>query len=528
MSRKFGLREIALFTGTAGVVAAGVLFLSRSTHEPSSSAESRHEPAEVSHAGRAQPALAWRTSEEWKAGIEACETGGLPSLALAAMAIDDDSLRSEVLVELTRAWLDRDIPAFLEFIDELEVDETDDSRMWKLLAPALMTALPQISDHAAESVQLRVVIERLIVNYAPQDPTRALEWARQWLYDRELHAAIVEIAPELARTSPAEGIALADSLPPSLRRMEAFAAVGAVVAETNPALAIATANRLRNPAESAFMMGSVLRTIASFRPHEAATEFAAFRDRLESEFAAQLERDRAELDTNAETEFFGLSEEDAKAAVRNSPNAEYLDDAAIAIATSWATSDVPGALSWAGTLPEGRLRTEATAAVYRVWARQAPAAALEHYVSTGQSTPAVAETLFDTWAESDPTAAAAAIPRLAGPDRLPSVEAVTRSWIEADENPETVQNWAETLPNATERDAATAIVVEAAAFDHPEFALEKAQVIQNPRKRRMALQDAFESLADSDPATARSMLSRLQLSPEQAQDFALILNASED
>lgn len=527
MFRKISRRELAIFTGTAAAVAAGVLLLSPSRSDVPVTGDSNERGVEFATSVPNRPTLAWRSVEEWKSGIEASETGGLPSLMLAAMAIDDGPLQNEVLIELTRIWLDRDIPAFLEFIDELEVDEADDGRVWKLLAPALMAALPQISDRSAESARLRVVIERLIVNYAPQQPAEALQWARQWLYDRELHAAIVEIAPELARTSPTEGIALADSLPPSLRRMEAFAAVGAVLAEAHTALALATANGLENPAESAFMMGSILRTMAASRPHEAAGEFLSYRDNLEKAFAAQLARERADLGVDAEEEFFGLSEEDARSAVRTSPNSEYLDDAAAAIAASWAESDLTGALAWANALPDGRVRTIATASVYGTWAEEAPAAAFEHYASTGKPNPAAAESLFDTWAERDPAAAATALPRLSGADRLPSVEAVARSWIESQDHPEAVQRWAESLPSSIERDAALAIVVEAAAFDHPEFALEKAQSITNPRKRRMALQDAFESLADSNPEAARAALANLALDPEQANDFALILGAAD-
>lgn len=515
---------IAVVGGPIAAIGLFVIFTEDSTVPPAE----KNPAAASAEAPSKKSGTPLRNPAEWDTRIAAAETPGLSSLARMALQIPDEESRSQVMAKLVTAWIDRDIASFIEFIDEMEVDDVGDGAAWEALAPALMVSLPNVGEQAASSLLMRQLIERLIVNFAPSNPSQALEWAQTWLYDRELQAAMANIAPEMARISPDEGLQLAKSISNAGRRMEAFAGVGSALGETNPEVGLRMAKELPNTAESAFMMGSVLDAMAEAKPVDAAGEFESYRARLESNFKAQVERERAELGTTAEDDFEGMDPEYARNMVPVSPNLRYIDDAAIAIAKSWAKTNLQDAMQWARNLPADRVRIDALAAVYETWAEASPAEAFAAYLSNSTGNSEISSSILGAWAETSPSGAAAALPQLPTGERAKAVEAVTVGWLESGPAPETVQAWVDTLPEPSERDLATDIIVSTTAFDHPEFAWQQALRIQNPKKRESALQRAFENLAASDPKAARLALGRVQLSPEQSEDFAILLESAEN
>jgi hypothetical protein len=125
------------------------------------------------------------------------------------------------------------------------------------------------------------------------------------------------------------------------------------------------------------------------------------------------------------------------------------DEAVAAVLRVWAAKDLDAAVAWVGQLPAGAPRDEAVTGVALAMAEKNPVDAVALAQSVGESRQRgfAMKTVFETWAETDVTAAAAAAANLAGGGfaRDDACQGVARVWGETD--PAAALAWAQPLAN---------------------------------------------------------------------------------
>ncbi len=449
------------------------------------------------------------------------DPAGFPSTFRSALA----SNSTTHLEELIRRWMNTDLAGFVEFLDELEVDD-EDRTVWLTLAPAMMAALPDVNDQVASSTQLLEIIERVIANVAGNDPVQALAWAREWLLGDGLESALTSIASELAAVDPDAATALVTEISAPPKRLEAAMGVGLALGEQDPDFALEWAGRFINPAEKAYAMCGVLTGMAATDTQRAATVFSEHVEARQQEFSATVRADREASGISLEEAYEGLSAEEATRAEANltDPSAAYIVDAAYAVASEWAAKNPTQALAWARSLSVGRGRGEAVEAVFEAWAFDAPAPAYQAYLAEPIRTPEMADGLFGTWASLDPTAAAqAALALPTGTERTAAIESVTRGWIESGAAPDTVVRWTQSLGSPNEKDRALAVVASEVAYDNPVLAWHQVEGITDPVSRNQLVYEVFPNLAETNPAVAERALAGMKLTEVEVEYFRSML-----
>jgi hypothetical protein len=163
----------------------------------------------------------------------------------AALHIADPAARQRALVAILGRWLATDPEGLLKYLMAAEVE--NDGTKLDSLASALRAALDGADPKLAAASAAQEAIRRMVLYLARFDPDAALAFATRWLEEDSREAVSVPIARALAQRDPREGLDLARRLGSPLRRMQAFAAVGAVWAQTDPAARSPGRRRCRRP-----------------------------------------------------------------------------------------------------------------------------------------------------------------------------------------------------------------------------------------------------------------------------------------
>lgn len=166
----------------------------------------------------------------------------------------------------------------------------------------------------------------------------------------------------------------------------------------------------------------------------------------------------------------------------------------------WANTDPQNAVQWAGTLPEGSRRTSAVEAVVSEWADQYPAEAAA-WVQKMKSPSALAETVGQTWAASDPEAAARwAFEAGLSETLLP----VLATWATADAK--AAFDWMTNHAGTDNGDELRFVVLQAWGNDDPAAALAQAQRLTNPAAREKTVQALLADWQEREPEAAATWL----------------------
>jgi len=472
----------------------------------------------------------------WKDRIAAAGPKNFADLMREIMRIGDPALREKVATALVAKWVSVDLTGFIAFVDAAEVDDDGDAdSLWALLAPALANALPTLSDEAASRPELTEVVRRLIEYSARQDPERALVWAKQWLMDDTLESALATIAGEMIKKSPEEALKVFQDIHSPVRRVDAIGAIAAVYGTTHPEEATTWAKTLENRAERPYAMNAVLAARAEVEPEAASKEFVDFREATQAAYSTEREAEITRMgmsDIKEHKDGEPLTPEEAMDSEvlpgKDDPQLGLLEESAKAIAENWAANDPAKAMQWSESLPAGRLREEVVQSALAGWASKDPEAAYAYYMKNDASVAEPAQPIFEAWAGMDPTRAAAQADQLSDPAiREKAVSGVVSGWIDSSSDRSALNAWVDKLPNPWERDEANAQIAEAASYDEPTTAWQRATAIQSQSERREALKSAFASLVESDPSQARATLAQAKnnLTSDETNRLTKMLNA---
>jgi|GEM_PF-1046651 len=539
---KFPLKSFAGWGWAVGLtllgVAIGAAILlfgssneSRARHDAAARLKSKND---ASHGTVAAGAAAEESLETWKARIAAAGSKDFAKMMREILGIQDPALRATVATALVAKWVNVDLPGFIAFVDETEVnDDGNADSLWAVLAPALASALPTLSDEAASRPELSEVVRRLIEYSARKNPEQALAWAKQWLMDDTLESALATIAGEMIKKSPEQALQVFQEIHSSVRRVDAISAIAAVYGATHPAEATTWAKTLESPAERPYAMNAVLVARAEIEPEASAQEFVDFRSKMETAYAAERTAEISKMgmpDIKPHAAGEPLTPEEAMDSEvlpsRDDPQIGLLDDAAKAIAENWAETDPAKALQWSQSLPPA-LQGDVLQSALTGWASHDPAAAYAYYLKNDSSDAAPAQPIFNAWAQREPEQAAAQAGQLTDPAvREKAISGVVSGWLDGSGDKSGLAAWVDKLPRQQERDDANAQLADADSYDEPTKAWQRATTIQNQSVRRDVLRSSFASMVESDPDQARAMLTQARnLTPDETIRLNKMLNA---
>jgi hypothetical protein len=185
-----------------------------------------------------------------------------------------------------------------------------------------------------------------------------------------------------------------------------------------------------------------------------------------------------------------------------------------AVAERWGSSNPAKAVEWAETLPESE-KTLAMSSLAGVWAQRNPMAAgiFVAQLPPGETQNEAVKSVISSWAGQSPSQTAAWVLQFpAGPLQDHGIRQVVSAWNNVD--PEGVQDWAMNLPAGATRDAALKNFSQTIAYWTPEKAARIAMLINDPSEREQSVETILRSWSQTDPASARNWLGRLDLPNE--------------
>lgn len=514
--------SLALALWAATVVATVVVLFVLFTPSPPTSKDAGPPPSAGVAAGPADHDV-----DAVSAGVG--EEKDFQNLVDAALRIRDREERRRVLAGVLTEWLQVDAAGFEKYLMRLEVD--GHLEKLALLADGLADALAGLDDATARSAEVIEPVRRFILHLTREDPEKALEWADRWLEDDVHESTLVQIAGAFARRDPAEGIAIAKTLKGQLRRMQAYAIVGSVWAETDGAAAVEWASTIHLPTERAMALNATLMSWAQYDPASAAARLSSAELSMAQDYYAQYLTDLATMNvTEADlTNAPELYEEMAAAGTIPPPTSsdvQLLADAARVIASKLALGDPAAGTAWAEALADEFLRLNAVKGALGGWSHDDPAAAAAFVAERYGEYQEMVTAVYETWADAAPPDAAAATRLLDDPTlRASATEAVVEAW--AADHPARAARWVDTLPQAEQTDAIRLAVVTALSESNPEAAWARARAIQDPSMQYRALKTAFSELVIQKPATARDLLAASNLTGRTAERLEELLASGE-
>ena len=196
-----------------------------------------------------------------------------------------------------------------------------------------------------------------------------------------------------------------------------------------------------------------------------------------------------------------------------------------AIFSTWASSDLDGALEAAMDLPEGKSRNQAIEAVMGDWAAKDANAALDWAVKHGaeRGMNELLQTAFMTAANERPDLAASYIAKLDdGRDRDGIIGTLGIRW--AAQDPEAAKRWALGLEDH-DRTLALEGLVGGLLYDDPARALELARAIDDGKSRGRNTAAVISVWADRQPETAWSAAQDLPAGREKDEVIAGVIGS---
>jgi hypothetical protein len=442
-----------------------------------------------------------------------------------ALRISDPARRRAVLTGVLASWLQSDPAGFEKYLMALEVDGADGKLA--MLADALDGALAALDPKVVASAEVREPLRRFIVHMASADPATAAAWADAWLDDDTRESALVRIAGALAARDPDAALAMAAALKSQFRRMQAYAVVGGVWARTDAAAATAWASALPAPTDRAMALNAVLMNVAQNDAPSAAADLATAEHAMGTEYQMQYARDLASMNvTEADLANDPQKFEEMMSAGAIPPptssDVELLADAARVIAGRLGAENGAASVAWAEALENEFVRLSAVKGAVTGWSETDPAAAASWVASHYGRYTEMVTAVYETWAGSAPSSAAAATQWLDDAElRASAIETVATTW--AAEDPAAAARWADRLPLAEQTDAVRLAIVTGLSTANPVDAWNRAQAIQDPSMQYRALKVAFSELVIRTPGRARELLASSNLTGRTAERLQALL-----
>jgi hypothetical protein len=481
--------------GLAGIVGGAFLFFGGSPKSSPSDSKTptvaatptKKTTTSPAKAGGGTPVLSGKqpvTYEDWTAQITSTNEESYPALMDGVLRVKDEALRSRVTEFLLVKWLNAGPESYLEYLDTLEGADDEGKQAWPVLVPAFVKAVPQVTGENASSGDLEEAVLWMTDYYAEQNPTAALDWAKQWLLGDAQESALASIAGQLSKGSLDQALSVASALKSPEARADAMANIGSELGKTDPKKALEWAQGLKDPTERSAAVEEVMWSMTDSDPAAAA----------------------------------------AQVKLMNNPG--LLENIGGSIAESLADKNPKEAVDWAEAIPAGAAQDEAVVGALSGWAKTDPKAALAYLQSKHSKNYDATEGVFEQWATSEPTAAAAEARKLADPaQQEQAVVGVVNGWLSSS-GFDAAEQWVDQLPVGRQRDVASATLVDALSVEDPQPAWDRALVIKDAQVREEAILSAFSGLAQVDADAARSALSAPGLSDAERKLLKPVLDAT--
>ena len=327
---------------------------------------------------------------------------------------------------------------------------------------------------------------------------------------------------------PTEAQRLTEGIVSVPARLAATLAIGEFLGASNPEAAMDWAHSLPRAGDRAYALSAVLSVMAKRTPESVGSTYQEIVSSMQEEFTARMIAERNQQPGSLESEFEGLTHEEALRALLSvpDPNMQYFHRAAFEIGASMALNNPERALDWARGITAQQGGTSALAGVYREWGLRDGTTAWGAFQNETSPAPEVASQFFMSWGLSDPVQASNAIGQLPGGFvRDAAIPALISGWLDGGGAPASIAQWAGNLQQASDRDRAFAAIATSSAFADPVSAWNHIRMIEDPKQQNTAFAEVFPSLADSHPQMARQAVQSLALPDVQKEYFFNLLES---
>jgi hypothetical protein len=482
-----------------------------------------------------------------------------PSTALdRALALDTNSARTAAVRAVATAWSRQSIAAAL-----LETQRIDDEAMKRIftgellqdIAPsdvdAVFTYLERVAGSPDTRIQQQGLIQPAIMQIARQDPARALEFADR-LPNNFARLVRQTALMQWAETDPVAALNYADTLPPAIDTQNLRSIAARVYGERNPDAAIAWLASLG--AEGGPVLQSAVFSGVARTDPQRAVDYLLDGNRIRSRATDPQEFTLIANLANADgVDLRGIGDR-----IMSAPDSGLRSSTLQMFVQTWARRDPTGALSWA--LERGSsMRPNLIASLAANFAAVDPQSAA---AMTGQ----IPQSLRDTWivavaqsysqtdsvgalrwleqfrgtsayqagaaamasslAHFDPPAAAELLGTLEGNSdaMINTATQLALQWSTSD--PVAASAWVRNLPRGALRDRALVGIASTTAeniLDQNSLAL-----FSTAQARGEAINVAISSVAQTDPARARTLMDQHVDDPRQREALERAIERQQD
>jgi hypothetical protein len=214
--------------------------------------------------------------------------------------------------------------------------------------------------------------------------------------------------------------------------------------------------------------------------------------------------------------------QDASAQISQLPAGDSKDFLINHLAAQWGANDPKKAAEWANTLPPAE-KALAMSNLAGAWAQRDPIAAgnLVVKLPQGEAQNQAALAVALSWASQNPAAAAAWVLQFPEATQAQGIREVVNTWASMDSGQ--ALDWVKALPEGTTRDAALKSYVESIAYWTPDKAAEITGLINDQTTRNESLDITMRSWSETDPATARNWLAKSNVPEESKARLQALL-----
>ena len=323
------------------------------------------------------------------------------------------------------------------------------------------------------------------------------------IHDRaRVHAAIVRRWAELDGRGAFE---YANSLGEGEMKVQAMAAVAEVLAHSDPQFLAAQAATMPSTRSSRELIQELTSTWAATDVYSALAWAEKLPEGLSKNDALAIIR----------SQLGRQNPEEAAAQLSQLPPGDSRNSLISNLAAQWGLRDPAQATAWANSLPPAE-KTLAMSGLAGAWAQCDPIAAgnLVVKLPEGEAQNQAALAVALSWAGQNPAAAAAWVLQFPEVTLQQGIREVVNTWANMDSGQ--ALDWVKALPEGTTRDAALKSYVESIAYWTPDKAAEITGLINDQTTRNESLDITMRSWSETDPATARNWLAKLNV-PEESK-----------
>lgn len=386
--------------------------------------------------------------------------------------------------------------------------------------------------------------------YAEENPQAAWALALSVQNTSARRAALHSVASSMGRTNPEQALALAAEIKDADLRRSIRSFVLSTMAAKDPARAFTLATQSEDNSDQ-FFMGSVLAQWLRKDPQAAMAAAATLKgkqaDQARMMIVSELARrdpqaaweyasglpsppdDRSWLDPRMQVIQEWAQADPAKAlsAALTIKETESRNQAIATAVNSWASSDFPGALDYAISIPDGgtRGRILQSLASNRNADRPRMFEALMEHAPAGESFQQAMSGLLGQWAQENPREAAAAVMQLPpGRSFAHVASSVANEWVSSGADKTEIFNWLRGLPEGNARDNTLNTLFSAWAKGDPTGALRALSSLK-PEEKSNALQGIASGWSRTAPADTAAWVASLPSSPEKNSAMHETINA---